>query len=468
MPETVVDTDARTPVELNVTGLRSTAALTTRVLGLALAQRASWVASQPSSTAPGNRIQRTRSAAVGRLRRAAPKPLTVGPAIRACITTGTSFAQEPPADQASWLDEAEEIVAHHLSVVALDLLSTGEHGGTEIDPRLLEVLRSGARRDAMVSISADGTSAAALRSLGAHGIPFLIIKGPATARFHPEPAKRTYSDLDLLVSPRRFAEAINVLVDLGYVRKRDSEPLWPMFDRLCTEGFNLHRGPIENVDLHHHVSPWQFGKHLDFDTLFERSDEGEIAGVPVRFASARDTLVISSLHVVNDLGKDNPSFNSWRDIAILFDRLHPQVFDKAFEEAGLGWFETYIQTGLVDLGATIDPPKLKRFDPSLRSRGEQLRLGLMGWNGTTFLARHPLGWALRLPSFRALCFLLGAAVPSPSYIRERYPNYRAYWHDGRSSVSAAVHGSDFRHERIGSIERTTGSASPPAAERGTV
>jgi hypothetical protein len=52
MPETVVNTDARPPVKLNVTGLRSTAALTTRVLGLALAQRASWVASQPSSMPP--------------------------------------------------------------------------------------------------------------------------------------------------------------------------------------------------------------------------------------------------------------------------------------------------------------------------------------------------------------------------------------------------------------------------------
>ncbi len=138
------------------------------------------------------------------------------------------------------------------------------------------------------------------------------------------------------------------------MRKRDSEPLWATFDRHCVEGFNFHRSPLGNVDLHHHVSPWQFGKSLDFDTLFDRSDQGEIAGVPVRFASATDALLISCLHVVNDLGKDNPSFNSWRDIAILFDRLGPQSFIRAFEDAGLGWFESYIWAGLADLGATKD------------------------------------------------------------------------------------------------------------------
>jgi hypothetical protein len=399
-----------------------------------------------------NRMRRSCIAVVGHLRRATPKPLTGGPAIRSCITAGTSFAQEPPVDQAIWLDEAGLILSQRLSAVALDLLNTEAHAGVAIDPVALEVLQSGARRDAMMSISADGTSAAALRLLNSLGIPFMVIKGPATARFHPDPIKRTYSDLDLLVSPRRFADALEVLEGLGYVRKRDSIPLWPMFDRLCHEGFNLLRSPLGNIDLHHHVSPWEFGKHLEFETLIERSEDGEIAGVPVRFASARDTLVISSLHVINDLGKDDPSFNSWRDITILFDHLHPREFDKAFDEAGLRWFEPYIQTGLIDLGAPIDPLQIHQIHSGFHNRIEQLRLGLMGWNSASILTRHPLGLTLRLSPFRAILFILGSAIPSPSYIRARYPNYRSYWHDARSSVVAAVHGSDFRHERIGSLD----------------
>jgi hypothetical protein len=392
--------------------------------------------------------------------------LPAGPAIRACITAGTSFANDLPSSPTSWHDESDDIVAHHLSAVALDLLGTDEGGRGAVDPQLLDLLRSGARQDAVRSISADGTSVPALRSLGARGIPFLIVKGPATARFHPDPGKRSYADLDLLVAPARFEEAIEALVELGYVRKRDSEPLWPIFDRFCTEGFNFHRGPLGNVDLHHHVSPWQFGRRLDFESLFERADVGEVAGVPVRFASAEDAVVISSLHVVNDLGKDNPSFNSWRDIAVLFDRLGFHRLDRAFEVSGLSWFEPFVLAGLLDLGAPVDRSSISRADNSLRFRGNQLRLGLMGWNGTSFLARHPLGWALRLPTFRALMFLMGAALPSPDYVRERYPNYRSYWHDARSSVQAAAHGSDFRHERIGAVGEAAARQATPVDEQG--
>jgi Uncharacterised nucleotidyltransferase len=395
-----------------------------------------------------------------RSRQAVLQPLAAGPAVRACISAGTSFAQSPSIVHTSWLDEADVIVAHHLSAVALDLLTSGQRGDKGIDPQMVGLLRAEARRDALLTISAEGSSVAALRALAEHDIPCLVIKGPATARFHPEPGKRTYSDLDVLVSPRRFRAAIDVLVELGYVRKRDAEPLWAAFDRHCVEGFNFHRSPVGNVDLHHHVSPWRFGKNLGFDGLFERSDQGEMAGVPVRFASAEDSLLISCLHVVNDLGKDSPSFNSWRDIAILFDHIRAREFSRSFENAGLGWFETYIRSVLADLGADIDATGPRGLDRGLRCRGERLRLGLMGWNGTSLLARHPLGQVLRLPNIRALFFLLGAAVPSPIYVRGRYPNYRSYWYDALSSMRAAQRGSDFRHERISSISRSAGGSSP--------
>lgn len=446
---------------------RATTTQPTSATGSGFATQAICSAGQLLFAAIGQRDQPPLRSGTRRSRRAVCRPLAAGPAVSACITAGTSFAHTPSTVHPSWPDEVEVIIANHLSAVALDLLSTRGPGDTLIDPDLTSVLRTEARRDAMLTISTEGSSAAALRSLVEGGIPFVVIKGPAAARFHPDPARRTYSDLDLLVSPRRFRAAIEVLVELGYVRNRDSEQQWTTFDRHCTEGFNFHRSPIGNVDLHHHVSPWRFGKNLDFETLLERSDQGEVAGEPVRLASAKDTLVISCLHVVNDLGKDSPSFNSWRDIAILFDLLGPRDANQAFEDAGLGWFATYIWAGLADFGAGIEDEWPLGFDSRLRCKGERLRLKLMGWNDASVLARHPLGWALRLPTFRALFFLLGAAIPSPSYVQGRYPNYRSYWRDAWSSVSAAVHGSDFRHERISSISGSGETASPSGDMQGT-
>jgi hypothetical protein len=364
----------------------------------------------------------------------------------------------------SFLAEADVITAHHLSAVALDLVSKEYSTLDAVDSVLVERLRAGARHDAMLAISAEATSTTALRSLIAHDIPVLVMKGPATARFHPDPTKRTYSDLDLLVSPHLFRDAVDVLVDLGYVRKRDSEHMWPAFDRHCVEGFNFHLSPHGNIDLHHHVSPWRFGRQLDFKTLVGRSDRGEVVGVPVRFASAGDSLAISCLHVVNDLGKDTPSFNSWRDIAILFNHLGPAGFAEAFKDAGLEWFEAFIWAALTDLGANTNQVGIRPIDPRFRWQGERLRLGLMGWNASSFLARHPLGWALRLPNLRALYFLLGAAIPSPGYVRSRYPDYRSYWRDARSSVLAAVRGSDFRHDRIGPVNESGEKLSLPGDE----
>ena len=306
------------------------------------------------------------------------------------------------------------IVRNHLSAVALEILSTSKGMESLANDELRAVLHAGARHDAIVAIAAEGTSAAALRSLSDRKIPFVVMKGPASARFHPDPTKRTYSDLDLLVSPRHFKAATEVLVQLGYVRKRESEPLWAAFDRCCVEGFNFHLTTVGNIDLHHHVSPWRFGSGLRFDSVIDRSDRGLVAGESVRLASARDCLIISSLHVINDLGKDTPSFNSWRDIAVIFDQLLPRDFSRVFDEADLGWFAPYIGAALADLGAEVLEDGFPVTGRRLQRGGERLRLGLMGWNGTSVLAPSPDRMGSPTPRTSCATFFVrrGSAISS--------------------------------------------------------
>ena len=303
-----------------------------------------------------------------------------------------------------------------------------------------------ARRDAMITMAVESAAAYPLEVLTSQGVQCLVVKGQAVARFHPAPSLRPYSDIDILVSPRQFQNAESILSKLGFRRIRDAEALWRPFDKYCTEGFNMHRPPSGNMDLHHHPSPWHFGRGLDFDEMFERSEQGSIHGVPCAFACARDAAALASLHLINDIGKDDVSLMTWRDLTILRDLCGPEQFREYLVCSGLEWFEPLVRSTLEDLG--VPSGRYPHVVEGPRARINSARLALMGWNETSVFARHPVGWALRLSLPRALLFLAGSLVPSRRYVRSRYANYREYWNDAAMSFRAASAGTDFRHRRI--------------------
>ena len=282
----------------------------------------------------------------------------------------------------------------------------------------------------------------ALEALREAGIDVMVMKGPAVARFHQSPSTRSWTDVDLLVHPRRFSAAMSVLRSLGYVRSAESQQPWEWFDRVCLEGVNVDAGPLRALDLHHRVSPWALTLRLGADPLFARSTEGAVAGVPIRFPSAEDCLVIAALHVTNDLWKADPSLVSWRDVAVLTGSLGREGTDRAFTQAGLQWFGEVVWRSVVSIaGGPLDP----QSDPSPWGTWMQRRrVQLLGWDGDTFVARHPLGWVVRLPPSRALAFVAGHAVPSPSYARGKHGGYRRYWRASAASLVAAGRGVDFR------------------------
>lgn len=72
------------------------------------------------------------------------------------------------------------------------------------------------------SLLLDRAAAAAIRHLGAAGIPSILLKGPTIGVWlyhHGE--VRPYTDIDLLVAPAQFDAAKNALAALGYVHRLD-------------------------------------------------------------------------------------------------------------------------------------------------------------------------------------------------------------------------------------------------------
>jgi len=92
--------------------------------------------------------------------------------------------------------------------------------------RLLEAART---RQLMRQLSITAEIAPAGNALTESGIDWVVLKGPAVAStLWPSPEMREYHDLDLLIRPDRFSDAIDVLQSAGY---RLLDQNWPLISR---------------------------------------------------------------------------------------------------------------------------------------------------------------------------------------------------------------------------------------------
>ena len=174
--------------------------------------------------------------------------------------------------------------------------------------------------------------------------------------------------------------------------------------------------------------------------MIARAEDGVVGGVPVQIACLADSLLVASLHVVNDLWKADASLLSWRDVIVLQALLGPDKAAAVFSRAKLSWFRPYVEASIAAItGSNWSPEPIAA--PKI---GQMLRLHWLGWSGDSLPARHPLGWTVRLPALNAALFAVGSAVPSPWYARKKHAGYMAYWRESFRSLRGAIKGTDFR------------------------
>ena len=87
----------------------------------------------------------------------------------------------------------------------------------------------------------------AIQLLQSAGIPVVVIKGTAAGIYYPQPQLRTYGDIDLIVQPERYHEAVDVLRDGGWHQDGEIENIHTPFNK-NGERLELHQCPsgIEN------------------------------------------------------------------------------------------------------------------------------------------------------------------------------------------------------------------------------
>ncbi|MBN1661110.1 MAG: nucleotidyltransferase family protein [Anaerolineae bacterium] len=140
------------------------------------------------------------------------------------------LAGHPPAPEVDW--PALAGVARRQGVLPLLYwqlkqwykASGGQAGaGTALPPALHDELRRDFAATAARVMAAKHPAAAALRALADAGVPAIVLKGPAAGAFYPNPALRSYVDLDLLVPRPLVDRAEAALAAEGY-RAAKSKP----------------------------------------------------------------------------------------------------------------------------------------------------------------------------------------------------------------------------------------------------
>jgi len=150
-------------------------------------------------------------------------------------------------------------------------------------------------------IRALGTLAKLAGPLDAVGARWLVMKGPALAKLvYKRPELRPYSDLDVLVERRQFAQAVASLEEIGF---RLIDANWALMARTGAGQVHMEDPAGGALDLHWHVL---FDRSLrqtfavPMAEMVERSRSADINGIATHVLDPVDTQLHLCLHAAQE------------------------------------------------------------------------------------------------------------------------------------------------------------------------
>ena len=166
----------------------------------------------------------------------------------------------------------------------------------------------------MATSSVSASSSGLVGVLRGSGLDHRVLKGAAVADLdYPDPALRSFVDVDLLVRAEEWDDAIHVLREAGWERQF-AEPR-PGFERRFVKGMVLTRpddGGTE-LDLHRTLALGPFGLTVRLEDLWADCEVLRLGGVEVRALAAEERFLHACFHAV--LGDLPPRLVPLRDIA---------------------------------------------------------------------------------------------------------------------------------------------------------
>lgn len=201
------------------------------------------------------------------------------------------------------------------------------------------------RRAAQAGVVVPGLDAAVHATLGRHqravadlaaahaalldgGVPHLVVKGPAVARWYDEPSLRSSVDIDVVVAPARLEAALESL-ERGGFELLDAN--WPLLRRADVHELTLRSASGGAVDLHWSLgpSPMAIDHSPPVEVLVSRAVPLEVGHVRTAALGDLDALVHLAVHAAASGGHrllwladlragiaaTAPDRTAWREVA---------------------------------------------------------------------------------------------------------------------------------------------------------
>ena len=222
------------------------------------------------------------------------------------------------------------------------------------------------------------------------GIDHRVLKGSATAHLdYPDPSRRTFVDVDILVRSEDFDRATKLLLSRGYARP--IAEIRPGFDRRFGKGCTLVSPSGYEVDLHRTFVTGPFGLMVRLPDLWNDATLWALGGrTQLRALDREQRLLHACYHAA--LGDREPRIVPQRDIAglVLDDRLD----EVRVRELAYAWRAEYVVASAIGMTwqtlALADETALtawaKRYQPDTRSehafaayRAEQANYAARSW-----------------------------------------------------------------------------------------
>ena len=202
---------------------------------------------------------------------------------------------------------------------------------TAVEPYLPEALLPEARAKYYANLAASVRSARQHgdihKLLSGHGVPYVIIKGMASASYYPHPPLRAMGDVDFLVPKERLDEAKQLLLGEGYVTdEKMKHPIHTEF-RKGNDVAEMHWEPnglpqSEKGDLCRRY----LSDSIDTATLYEI--QGERFLVPDAFHHGLVMLLHTAIHMLNT----GIGLRHLCDWAVFVGQLDNETFRDLFED----------------------------------------------------------------------------------------------------------------------------------------
>jgi hypothetical protein len=256
-------------------------------------------------------------------------------------------------------------------------------------------------------------------------IPHRALKGPVVARTaYPDPALRSFGDVDILVDGAHFDAAVAHLErDGGHARYREPRR---HFTARFGKGVCVVTADGLEIDLHRVFVAGPFGLAIEPADLFADPDDIEIGDrrVPAPNATVR------FLHACYHVALTSPRLTATRDvaqIAILTDLDFDRALALAARWRGRAVVQRALQLTRTRLAADLDGPL---YDWAARYRPDRFeRAALRPYTSSSrsYATQMAAGvWALR--GFRPRVeYAAALLLPDRTYLREREGSYVKRW-----------------------------------------